>query len=319
MKNIMFWLNCSRLFSLPMTLMSWLIVFICGFVDGGNVIAGVLALIGISFAHLATNLFDDYIDYKLLSKDEKLYLSAHKEKCKYLKKGEATVQDMLNVVIVYCGIALIVGIMLALMSGWWVLVLALIGGAITLSYAKISIFGLSEIAVAVAFGPLLFEGVYFVMTGDFSFDIFLLSMAVVMFTVGLLYTHNLLDYDSDMCADKKTLCCRIGDKRNALRVLGGIYIAGYLLTAVYAVKTDNFTLFFTYLTIPLAVNLYKTTGDYLENKDSVPEIHWWNYPLDNWKQLVESGNAAFYYRLFSARNLMMYFSLVMAICLIKLH
>lgn len=319
MKNILFWLNCSRLFSLPMTVMSWLVVFIYGYMDGGNILAGIIALIGISFAHLATNLFDDYIDYKMLSKDEKLYMSAHKEKCKYLKDGTVTTSDMLKVVTVYCGIALIAGIMLAFATGWWVIGLAIIGAIITLSYAKISIAGYSELAVTIAFGPLLFEGVYFVMTGDFSMNVFILSLAVVMFTVGLLYTHNLLDYDGDMCAEKMTLCCRIGDKKKALKVLGMFYAAGYIFTAGLAVKTANWHLFYTYLTVPLAVNLYKSMEVYIEDKNIVPDAHWWNYPLDNWKSVVESGNGSFYFRLFSARNVMMYFTLIMSFALIKLH
>ena len=62
-KRILFWLNNSRLFSLPMTVMSWLVIFLYSVKSGGNIINGLAALIGISFAHLATNLFDDYTSY----------------------------------------------------------------------------------------------------------------------------------------------------------------------------------------------------------------------------------------------------------------
>ena len=67
LNKILFWLNNARLFSLPMTLMSWIIIFTYSLKEGGNVINGILALIGIAFAHLATNLFDYYIYYKTLS------------------------------------------------------------------------------------------------------------------------------------------------------------------------------------------------------------------------------------------------------------
>lgn len=68
MKNVVFWLNCSRAFSLPITVMSWLVVFLYAMKSGGNVLNGVLALIGVALAHLAGNLTDDYIDYGILSK-----------------------------------------------------------------------------------------------------------------------------------------------------------------------------------------------------------------------------------------------------------
>ena len=60
--KIWFWLKNSRLFSLPMTVLSWLVIFVYSF--SGDKFNGFLALIGIAFAHLATNLFDDYVDYK---------------------------------------------------------------------------------------------------------------------------------------------------------------------------------------------------------------------------------------------------------------
>lgn len=62
-KRIIFWLENSRIFSLPMTLMSWLVIFVYGLKHNGDILNGLVALIGISMAHLATNLFDDYVDY----------------------------------------------------------------------------------------------------------------------------------------------------------------------------------------------------------------------------------------------------------------
>lgn len=50
-----------------MTLLSWLVIFVYSLKFNGNVINGLAALVGIACAHLATNLFDDYMDYKKLS------------------------------------------------------------------------------------------------------------------------------------------------------------------------------------------------------------------------------------------------------------
>ena len=133
-KRIFFWLGNSRLFSLPMTFMSWIVIFVYSLKQGGDIINGIIALIGIGFAHLATNLFDDYIDYRKLSKDKSFMENAVKSKCSYIKNGEATLNELLFVVGIYCFIALITGAFLAFRSGVWVLALAAIGGIITLSY-----------------------------------------------------------------------------------------------------------------------------------------------------------------------------------------
>lgn len=146
-KTILFWLENSRLFSLPMTLLSWLVIFVYALKEGGNIINGAAALIGISFAHLATNLFDDYVDYKNLTDN------SQKCKCAYIKEGKASLNDVLKVVVIYCFLACLTGLFLFLRCGLPVIGLAVIGGVITLIYAKLSQKGLSEFAVGLAFGP----------------------------------------------------------------------------------------------------------------------------------------------------------------------
>lgn len=315
LKRILFWLNNSRLFTLPMTTMSWIIIFAYSIKQGGNILNGILALIGIAFAHLATNLFDDYVDYKVISQNEEILKNTVKSKCAYIQDGSATLNDVLKVVCIYCGIAFIIGLILTVRCGAGVIGLAVAGGVITLSYAKLSSVGLSELAVGTAFGPLLFEGVYFVMTGRFSLEVLALSIAVVVFTVGLLYTHTLLDYDGDMCAHKKTLCCRIGDKHKALNLLLVFYAIGYLMCFVLAFKSPWYLL--PVLTCPFSVVLYSLLKIYNKDKNFVPIIKWWYYPLDNWENIKQEGTASFYLRLLQARNLMIWFSSLMliAVCL----
>lgn len=280
-KTILFWLENSRIFSLPMTLLSWLVIFVFALRDGGNIFNGIAALIGISFAHLATNLFDDYVDYKKLTEN------SQKCKCAYIKEGKATLNDVLKVVIIYCILALTAGFILLIRCGWPVIGLALIGGVITLIYAKLSQNGLSELAVGTAFGPLLFEGVYFVMTGNFSLVVFVMSLAVVMFTIGLLYVHTILDFEGDMCAHKKTLVCRIGDKDKALKGVFIVYGLGYIFTLILAFMLKNYFILLTFALIPLVFDMYNSLKTYTCGGE-IKE---------------------FYFRLLKPRNLMVYYSL----------
>lgn len=303
-----------------MTLMSWMVVFAYALKEGGSILNGILALVGISFAHLATNLFDDYVDYKKLSTSQEFMDSTdNKLKCVYIKSGEATLKELLLVVCIYCGIASLIGLYLLIHCGSGVLWLGLIGAIIVLSYAKMSSVGLSEIAVGTAFGPLLFEGVYYVMTGQFSLSLLILSIAVVIFTTILLYVHTFLDYDGDIVSHKKTLCCRIGEKFGKLWALNFfliLAITSYLSILAFAIIKHNLFYLITYLTIPQVTMLYFSLRKYIENKTYTPQIKWWHYPLDNWNEISQTQTAGFYFNLFCARNVAMYFQLLAFVAVI---
>lgn len=287
-KNICFWLKNSRLFSLPMTLLSWLVIFVYSLKLDGNVLNGVLALVGISFAHLATNLFDDYVDYKNLPEN------SQKCKCAYIKDGSATINDVLRVVITYLAIAAGMGLVLFLRCGFPVIILAIIGGIITLIYAKLSQRGFSELAVGTAFGPLLFEGVYFVMTGYFSWTVFVMSVAVVIFTIGLMYVHTVLDFEGDMNVHKMTLACRLGDKNKAINGILILYGIAYVATILSGLMLKNYYIYVSFLLVPLVFKLYNSLKTYTCGGE-VKE---------------------FYFRLLQARNLMVYYSIIWVLCLL---
>lgn len=271
-----------------MSILSWLVIFVFALKQGGNILNGIIALIGIVSAHLATNLFDDYVDYKVLPEN------SQRCKCAYIKDGKATLNSVLKVVIIYLLIASICGFFLFLRCGFPVIGLAIVGGIIALIYAKLSQRGLSEFAVGIAFGPLLFEGTYFVMTKNFSLEAFILSLAVVMFTIGLMYVHTILDFEGDMCAHKKTLVCRIGNKNIALKGVFVVYGLGYLFTLILAVMLKNYYLLLTFGLFPLVFRMY----NYLKTYTCGGEV------------------SEFYFRLLQARNLMVYYSLLITLFLV---
>lgn len=288
MNKILFWLNNSRLFSLPMTILSWAIIFIYAIKDNGNILNGILALIGISFAHLATNLLDDYIDYKKAD-----HSNFQLCKCAYLKENKATLNELLLVIIIYLFIATMMGVILLLRTDFTVIYLAIIGGLVGLNYSHLSQRGFSEVAVGIAFGPLFFESVYYVMTKHFSLEVLILSFAVVIFTIGLMYTHTVLDYEGDVASHKRTLCSRFS-KENAINGVILVYSLGYIFTTIFAIITKNYYIFSTFLLIPLIFNLYSSL-----------------------KTFKCGGKVEdFYFRLLKARNLMIYYSMIIIICIL---
>ena len=131
------------------------------------------------------------------------------------------------------------------------------------------------------------------MTKTFSFEVLILSLAVVFFTIGLMYSHTVLDYEGDVATHKKTLCSKFS-KKNAIKGVWVVYGLGYIFTTIFAIISKNYFIFLTLLLIPLVFNLYNSLKTFT------------------------CGNEVkeFYFRLLKARNLMVFYSIIVIICLL---
>ncbi len=217
MKNISFWLNCTRAYALPMSITAWVIPFALGVFNKGNILYGILALIGIICVHLGANLFDDVIDYRNFVKNEKSddSINLKKGKCQYFFENKLTVSSALKAVGVLFLVALLIGAFFIKIYQIPILILMGVTGFLCLLYPKSGYFGFSEIIIGTVFSPLLFTGVYYVMTATISSKLLWLSVSFALVTVTLLYTDFFLDYNSDKVQGKKTICTMTGSKINA--------------------------------------------------------------------------------------------------------
>lgn len=309
-EKIKFWYVNSRPYSIPITFLSWLVIFCYSLKQGGNIVCGLIALVGISLVHLATNLSDDYFDFRRLKCDIN-YLNNSKEiKCRYLRNGQATIEDLRNVIILMLCVAAFCGGILFFMSGWQVVIFAFAVLPIAVLYSKLSAIGLGDLSVILAYGPLMFEGVYFVMTKQLSWEVFVLSIACSVFVNSILYAHMLMDYDEDVLSGKTTLCTLSGTKEKALRIICVFYITGYISMLLFGYITGNLWYFLTILTLPMVFDLYKLLKSYNIDKTFVPDVKFWYYPLDGWNQAKNTPNAAFLLRFMYTRNISTWFMLL---------
>lgn len=311
--------ECSRIFSLPMTIMSWLVVFVWALISSGNVLYGILALIGISFVHLGTNILDDYFDYKSLIKqsdfDSQEYLkNAQKTKCRYLITGMMSELELLLLAVTYFGIAFILGIVFYLKCGQGILYFAIAGGLIALFYSFLSRIRLSEAAVAIAYGPALYGGVYYVMTKTYSWEIMILCIPTMIMTVVLLYIHTVMDFDHDVNEGHYTIANLFDSQLDALVVLKALLVLAYISPIFLCIfDIADWQVFLVYITIPMAIDLYKSMSSFSVDPQSIPEHKWYHFPMENLKQLKKFNASAFMIRMYQSRNLMVYFSILLAI------
>lgn len=315
-EKIKFWYKNSRPYTIPITFLSWLVIFVYSLKQGGNIINGIIAYFGIALVHLATNLSDDYFDYRRLIKNGDFSKEEKASKCQYLKTGQATINDLRNIIIIMLVVAALLGGILFFTAGWKVIFFAFAVLPIALFYSFLSSKGLGDIAVIIAYGPLMFEGVYYVMTKSLSVEVLILSLACSVFVNSILYAHMLMDYDGDVASGKTTLCTRLGTKQNALYGLMFFYLAGYIFIGYFALNTANYLLFLTFITIPLTIDLYNMLKLYNKDASSIPEIYPWHYPLDNWENIKNTVVAPFFVRFFYVRNISTYFMLLASLAIL---
>ena len=315
-------MECSRIFSLPMTILSWLVVFTYSFMQSGNFWYGILCLIGICLVHLGTNILDDFFDYKSLIKqvdfDKTEYLkNTQKTKCRYLVSGLLNETQILELAGVYFFIAGLIGLFFYIKCGTPVLKFALAGGVIAVLYSLLSKIRLSEIAVALAYGPILFGGVNYVMTKTISWEVFVLSIPTMIMTVVLLYIHTIMDFDYDLKEGHYTVANAFDSQLDSLVVLKIFLILAYIsLFGICIFDIADWQVLLALFTIPLSIDLYKSMMDYSVDNKSIPEHKWFHFPMENMKRIEKLGAESFMIRMYQSRNLMIYFALFLTLGLI---
>ncbi len=247
-----------------MSVLNWLVVFVIVMKTNiqANALYGLLALVGILFAHLGTNLFDDCVDY---------ILKVPKQKCKteYLDNGFTTIKTVFAVTVLYFCIAFAVGIFFYIKFGNPVLYLIIPPAIMILTYPKLNNYALGELAVGLCFGVFLFAGVSYVMTSNYDTNTILISVPVSLLTVAVLYAHSLMDFDFDKKSGKYTVCQLLKTTDKALLGLIGIYFAAFggtfwLIINHILPKICLITLFI----FPLIIKLYFQLKKYNDNPNS---------------------------------------------------
>lgn len=169
--------------------------------------------------------------------------------------------------ILLSAIAALIGIYLVFASGWGLIPLILYGLLAGMFYTgakgKFSFInmapGLAEFMIATTYGILMTMGAFYVQTGYFSWQIFLLSLPVAIFITNVLLINQFQDADSDLKSGKNTLVVRIG-KQKAKNILIGFFIAAYLIIALLPVLGfAPYDLYFAFLSIPFAVQAIRYT------------------------------------------------------------
>lgn len=309
-----------RAYSFPISFTSWFVAFLYSALNGGNLKYGVIALFGIIFLHAATNLFDDIVDFIIATDKIKKGITKDYDfqnaKCAYLRSGQHKLWQYFLLLSVLILIPLFSAIYFCRIYDFKLLYIIFSSLILCVLYPVLGCLGLGEVLVSVIFSPLLFGGVNFVMTGSFSFELFLISISTGLLAVAVLHNHMLLDFNCDEAARKITLCRLCVTKERALRLSALIITFAYVNIILFVIMFKSHFLYLLVLfTLPSAFTLYNVMKIHITFPDK--EIKY-NIFMGNVGEIakVPDEQKNFLLKFLIARNLMNSFTLFLCIAMV---
>ena len=225
-----------------------------------NIFLFVLTLIGGVMIQAATNMINDWKDADRDNENVE-GVRPFTGGSRMIQLGLVSRSDMGFFGLVLCCISFLIGAYLVAVSGWGLIPLIFYGLIAGLFYTsekgKFSFInlapGFAEFLIATTFGVMMTMGAFYVQTGYYSWQAFLISLPVAIFISNVLLINQFQDAASDAKSEKNTLVVRLG-KRKAKNVLIACFIAAYIIIALLPLLGfAPYTFYVAFLSVPFAV------------------------------------------------------------------
>lgn len=322
-KSILNFAELTRAYSLPLSISSWFVA-LCFAYPAAALRDVVLTFITIICLHMGGNLFDDLIDVKNELKKNggdlsKVNFNIGSNKAHLILDGTFTFQNVYFILFVLFAIPFIIGLFYTVTIGLIIPVLALIILGICMFYPYSSKYKAGDLIISFLTGPMVIYCTYLALTSYYYFkkpfySLGFFSISIFLMILGFCFVHTLMDWEHDEARGKMTLVRLIGDKQNALRVLGIIISLAYLnviYLAILGVLPKMFLLIL--ITLPISIELVKSMYNYINIIDAPLKPKWYLGPMENWEEIEKTGNKYFMYRFLLGRNTLLAFSVISGI------
>jgi 1,4-dihydroxy-2-naphthoate octaprenyltransferase len=234
-----------------------------------------LAVAGLAFAHATNNLLNDYTDSVRGVDKDNYYRNQYG--VHVLEDGLMSPAQFWRY-LGFTGLAAIVcGLCLVSMRSGATLELMLAGAFFVLFYTwPLKYYGLGEPAVLLVWGPLMVGGVYYVVSGVWSWDVTWLSLVYALGPTTVLFGKHTDKIEFDQAKGVNTLPVILGERWSRWSVIG-MLLAQYILSLVLVIKGAYYwPLLLVFASLP---NLIKVINIYRAPKPQSPPQ---DYPGDAW-------------------------------------
>ncbi len=200
-----------------------------------------MTVLGIFFVEVAKNASGEIVDYDsgtdlAIGPEDRSPFSGGK---RVLVDGLLTRRQTAAIAAAFYLAAIAVGLAIVVFVDSRILGIGVLGMALAWYYhggsLRLSYRGLGELAVALAYGPLVVNGTYFVQAGHLYAPLLHASIALGLLVAAFLWINEFPDARADRAAGKRTLVVRLGPEWASTAYLS-LLTSGYLwllLTMVY--------------------------------------------------------------------------------------
>lgn len=239
----------SRPRTLPISLCPVVIGSLLAWRYGGFNWVATLLCAGVAvFAQIASNMANDYFDYKngfdsdLRQGPERIVAS-----------GKVSPRPVLICALIFVTLSCLCGLGLLFYAPWWIIPVGIAIALCVFAYSAgpypLSQHALGEVTVFIFYGIIPVCFTYFVQTGEFSTIVLLYSMAAGCLSANVLIVNNYRDMDEDASSGKKTIIVLWGRKFGK-----GLYLFN-LLAAVAITLILDFSIFVQVMGLFLIIGL----------------------------------------------------------------
>jgi 1,4-dihydroxy-2-naphthoate polyprenyltransferase len=213
-------------------------------------------LVASLFIQAATNMFNEYYDYKRgLDTEHSVGIGGA------IVRNGVKPSTVMNIAFSFYGIALLLGFYIVANSTWWLAVIGILcmaagyfytGGPMPIAYTP-----LGEIVAGLFMGLIIILISFYIQTEMITPESILISIPVSILVGLILLANNIRDLDGDKENGRKTVAILLG-KKGAIVLLGSMFFVTYAWVAGLVLFGDMSPwIFVSYLSIPKAVKATK--------------------------------------------------------------
>ena len=249
---------CTRPHSYPASIAPVLFgaTYALGYDIKFSILKFILFLLACLLIQAATNLFNEYYDYKHgLDKIDSEGISGS------IVKGNLSPREVMIGALVLYALAFILGLILTFMTSIYVLLVGLVcmlagyfytGGKYPIAYSP---FG--EVVSGFFMGTIIIALSFYFQTGYVNADIIVVSLPLFIMIGAILLANNIRDLDNDKESGRRTYAILVG-RNNAIKTMAISFSVVYLLNVLFIVtKYASWWNLLVFVTIPLAIKIIK--------------------------------------------------------------
>ena len=266
------WILAARPATLPAAVVPVLVGTGAALADGAQLrpLVFVMTLACALLIQIGTNFANDYSDFARGADTE-----ARLGPVRVTASGLMTREEVRLGIIAAFGLAVLIGIYLAWVGGWPIIVIGIVSVLSGLAYTggpfPTGYHGLGDLFVFVFFGLVAVTGTAFLQTGVWSRTALLLSIPIGLLVTNILVVNNLRDLPTDIAAGKRTLATRIGERPTRIQYVS-FCVAALMMSAAAAIDLESAWLLLPLASAPLAINLIRKVGGGVSGRELNPVL-----------------------------------------------